>query len=179
MAIGINIQNFLISRHWKYIICHQVWLNMSLRTKVTGQNPLQMVAILKSKIIIQEMIILKNIGIVFFNFLVLKTYDLPPNLMSYVARNQSYKPKSIFFWNLCYWKHMICHQVWVHMLFRTNVIEQNLLEMAAILKSKMAAIRYIEKNATNGFLIAEGLLFPMIPKKASLAKKKAHVWNPT
>jgi hypothetical protein len=36
-----------------------------------------------------------NIAIVFLNSLVLKTYDLPPILTSYVAQNQSYRAKSV------------------------------------------------------------------------------------
>ena len=72
-------------------------------------------------------------------------------------------------------ENMICHQFWLHRLLRTKVIWQIPLEMAAILKSKMAAIPWMEKNVINGFLIAEGILYPMTPKKASLAKKNALV----
>ena len=49
--------------------------------------------------------------------------------------------------------------------------------MAAILKSKMAAEQAIEKNVTNGILLAEGLIYPMIPKNPSLAEKNANLHN--
>ena len=49
--------------------------------------------------------------------------------------------------------------------------------MAAILKSKMAANWLMEKNVTNGFLKVKGLLYPMTPKKASLAKINANIHN--